>query len=899
MILTIMNVKGFMFSTVCVMLKKLGFIGFLILMVLPDLNAQNIQVTGKVFDEQTNEALPGVNIMVEGTTVGTSSGAEGEFKLSVPASNDTLIFSFIGYQRREIPLDGRNELQVALAPEAIAGDEVVVVGYGSAQKKDFTGTVGTIGSGDIANKGITNPVSALQGQVSGVDVSANTGLPGSSFNINIRGVNSLSGGDPLYVVDGVMTDNIDFLNPNQIKRIDILKDASATAIYGSRASNGVALVTTKSGSGRKGQQQFSYSSHVGIRTIANMPDFLDAEEGVKYTMNRGISERLYEGEDLNAPDDLYGFPSSGEDHQYWLDVIENKNYTDWVDVMMQPGVQTNHFISASGGSENISYLVGAGYQAENGNIQDQNYKKYTFKANVDAEVTERWSMGANINLSFSDKDWISKNVMQQVFRMPPWTPAYDENGEMIQVPMKGISGNVSPLAETRNNRFETQQSYAISNFYLQFDPATWLMIKSTFSPNVKFERVGEYWDQLCTTTGNGGQMTKSQDFSYIWDSQINATKEFGRHQFDYDFIYSMQMDRSDNLFGFGWDTTFNSEFYNLGSASPLNTSSHYQKSTLMSLTNRLNYNYEDRYLLTATGRWDGSSKLAPGNKWAFFPSAAIAWRISEEDFVQNTAAISNLKLRLSYGHTGNNNIPAYVTQFSVNNQTYYDWDGEVATGFRPNAIANKGLTWERTREWNLGLDFGLFQNRITGEANVYDKLSQNLLLSRKLAVPTGWGSMMDNIGSVSNKGLEIELTTQNIQSSDFNWQTSFMFSTNQNEIVELYGGKEDDVANRWFIGEPVNVVYAMVFDGIWQKDALANEKQQQLEGTARVKDLNGDGQIDVDNDMKVLGSPQPKWTGSFSTTFNYKNWDLSATLYTKQGVFLFSDFHQEFTDFNS
>src|SRR5699024_644691 len=206
------NVKGFMFSTVCVMLKKLGFIGFLILMVLPDLNAQNIQVTGKVFDEQTNEALPGVNIMVEGTTVGTSSGAEGEFKLSVPASNDTLIFSFIGYQRREIPLDGRNELQVALAPEAIAGDEVVVVGYGSAQKKDFTGTVGTIGSGDIANKGITNPASALQGQVSGVDVSANTGLPGSSFNINIRGVNSLSGGDPLYVVDGVMTDNIDFLN---------------------------------------------------------------------------------------------------------------------------------------------------------------------------------------------------------------------------------------------------------------------------------------------------------------------------------------------------------------------------------------------------------------------------------------------------------------------------------------------------------------------------------------------------------------------------------------------------------------------------------------------------------------------------------------------------------------
>ncbi|WP_310684812.1 SusC/RagA family TonB-linked outer membrane protein [Aliifodinibius sp. S!AR15-10] len=855
------------------------------------------QVEGTVTDAETGDPLPGVNIVIKGTTTGTSTNTNGHFELTVSSLSDTLIFSFIGYQNREVPLNGRSNLNIALSPAAISGEELVVVGYGSAQKKDLTGAVGTIGSEDISSKGTTNPISALQGQVAGVDISANTGLPGSSFDIDIRGVNSLSGGDPLYVVDGVMTNNIDFLNSNQIKRIDILKDASATAIYGSRGSNGVVLVTTKSGE-MQGEPRFNYSSHVGIRTIANMPDFVNAEEGITYTKNRGITEKLVQGESLNAPDNLFGFPT-GEDHDYWMNVIENENYTDWVDLMMRPGIQTNHFLSATGGTESLSYLIGAGILSDNGNIEGQKYNKYNFKANIDADVSDKWAMGANINLSYTDKDWMSERIMQQIFRMPEWTPAFNEDGEMIQIPMKGISGNVSPLAESKYNVYETRENYVISNFYLQFDPVPWITLKSTFSPNVRIGQVGYYWDKLAYGGQAGGQMTKTQDFSYVWDNQLSAIQEFGDHRFDYDFIYSMQMDRNNSLFGFGWDLPFNSEFYNLGSATYPAVSSDYRKTSLMSLTNRLNYSYKDRYLFTATGRWDGSSKLAPGNKWAFFPSAAVAWRISEERAIQNIPAISNLKLRLSYGHTGNDNINPYSTQFSVDQQTYYDWNGSVATGFRPNSISNKELTWERTREWNLGLDFGFLRNRITSEFNVYDKLSKSLLLSRKLAVPTGWGSMNDNIGSLSNKGLEIQLRTVNIQTNDFRWQTNFTFSTNENEIVELYGGKEDDVANRWFIGEPVNVVYAAVFDGIWQKDELDPGQRQELEGTAKVKDLNGDGKIDVDNDMKVLGSPQPKWTGSFSTTFNYKNWDLSATLYTKQGVFLFSDFHQEFTDFNS
>ncbi|SDL03998.1 TonB-linked outer membrane protein, SusC/RagA family [Catalinimonas alkaloidigena] len=857
------------------------------------------QVSGQVTDA-AGEGIPGVNVLEKGTTNGTITDIEGRFVLNV-SDNATLVFSAVGYLSQEAMVGSQTSLSITLEDDVKALEEVVVVGYGTTRKSDITGAVSSVGAKEIVARGTTSPMAALQGQVAGVNITSNTGLPGSGFNINIRGVNSLSssGGQPLFVVDGVMTDNINFLNPMDIERIDILKDASSTAIYGSRGSNGVVIVTTKSGTGLQGKTQFSYQGYVGMRTIANMPDFLDAEEGVLYTMNRDIHKKLYRGDALTAPDDLYGFPSSGDDHAYWLDVINNKKYYDWTGEMLKPSVQTNHFISAAGGSDKVSFLVGAGYQGENGNIKSQNYQKFNFKGRVDANVTKQWSMGANINLAYTDRELRSENAMRQLFRMPLYTPAYDDNGEWIQVPMRGISGNVSPIGELMHNKFNTQQYYLISNFYLDFKPIDWISLKSTFSPNTRFTREGTYWDPAATKSGSGAQMSNAIDFSYIWDNQLHAGRQFGAHRIDYDFIYSMQLNRYEYLYGYGWDLPFNSEFYNLGSANFLNTASSFQKSTLMSYTNRVNYSFLDKYILTATARWDGSSKLAPGHKWAFFPSAAVAWRVSEEDFLRNISAVNNLKLRLSYGYTGNNNINPYVTQFAVNTQTYYDWNGNVANGFRPSAIANKQLTWERTREWNLGVDFGLLNNRISGEVNIYDRLSLDLLMERKLAVPTGWASMMDNVGSVSNKGIEVQLRTINVRTKDFSWETNFTFSSNRNAIVELYGKKEDDVPNRWFIGEPVQVVYAMEFDGVWQKDELAEADRRTLEGTAKVKDLNGDGVIDIDNDMRVLGSPLPTWMGGLSTTFRYKGFDLTANVYTKQGVFIYSPFHREFTDFNS
>ncbi|WP_187261593.1 SusC/RagA family TonB-linked outer membrane protein [Pontibacter beigongshangensis] len=860
---------------------------------------QERSISGKVTDEK-GEGLPGVTVVLKGTSRGTASDINGSYSLPVPDGNGTLVISYIGFKTHEVAINNRSTINVTLLPDARALEEVVVVGYGEIKKSDLTGAVVSVSNEDIVKRGTTSPLAALQGQVAGVNITANTGLPGSDFNINIRGINSLTGGNPLFVVDGVMTDNINFLNPMDIERIDILKDASSTAIYGSRGSNGVVIVTTKSGAGLKGRTGVQYSGFTGIRTIANMPDFLDADEAILYTMNRGIVGDLVAGRTPSAPDGLYGFPSSGAAHEYWKLHLGNRNHYDWLGEQLKSSIQTNHFISGSGGNEKLNFTIGAGYQGDNGNIEGQEFKKYNFKGNVNANISEQWSMGTNINLAYTDRELRSSTAMRQLFRMPPYAPAFDENGELIRQPMTGISGNVSPLAELKYNKFNTQQYYLISNFHLQFKPIEGISLRSTFSPNMRFQRSGEYWDALATGNTNRAQMSTSQDFSYIWDNQLRVSKQLNEHRFDYDFIHSMLMDRYEYLYGYGNGLPFNSEFFNLGSApqNTFNLSSDYRKSTLMSYTNRLNYSFRDRYMLTATARWDGSSRLAPGHKWAFFPSVGAAWIASEETFLRDMSAISNLKVRLSFGYTGNDNINPYETQFAVNRQTYYDWNGSLANGFRPSAIANKDLTWERTREWNLGVDFGFLNNRIAGEVNVYDKLSLNLLMERKLAVPTGWATMMDNVGSLSNKGVELQLRTINVKAGDFTWETNFTFSANRNRIVELYGKKEDDVANRWFIGEPVDVVYGMVFDGIWQKDEVP-EGDLTLEGTAKVKDLNGDGVIDIDNDMKVLGSPIPDWVGGLASTFSFKNFDFTANLYTAQGVYLYSPFHREFTDLNS
>lgn len=872
-----------------------------------------VEVSGKVMDEN-GEPLPGATILVQGTTNGTVTDIEGAFRLHVTEPNQSiLVVSFVGYYPQQIRLDGQTQLSVSLLPDLTSLEEVVVVGYGSVKKQDLTGAVASIGNEDLVKVGSVSPLGALQTNAAGVNITPKTGTVGSGFDITIRGVNTLSSGTgdlvqsgPLFVVDGVFTDNIDFLNPMDIQRIDVLKDASSTAIYGSRGSKGVVIVTTNAGTGVKiGRPSFSYSGYVGVRTVANMPDFLNTyDESVQWNRDRQMARDLVQGNTIQ-PSSLYGFPYVATDngYSYWGEALANRRGTDWVGEFLKPSIQQNHFVSASGNSNQLSYVVGFGYQGDDGNVEGQYYKKYNFKASLDARPMELFSIGSNVSIAFSERELISRQgYTRQLFRMPAYAPATDEDGEIVQSPMLGISSNVNPYAFlVSGSEYNVEEINILSNFYLTFSPVDFLTFRSTFSPSGRIQRSGEYFDRFATRSISVARMWNSNKLSYVWDNQASFNKAFGAHEIAYDFIQSAYFERLESAFAYGRDVPFASLYYNVQSAPQRDASTGFSKRTLMSFTNRVNYTFQDKYLLTATLRWDGSSVLAAGRQWAYFPSAAIAWKIADEPFLSAVPQINQLKLRVSYGVSGNDKVAPYASQAPLENQTYYDWDGSTADGFIPSRLSNKDLTWEKTREWNLGIDFGFFQNRITGELNVYDRLSRDIIMSRKLPMPTGWDRMLDNIGTVSNKGIELSLTTVNVATQDFEWRTNFMFTKNTNKIVELYGQKEDDVVNRWFIGQPVSVVYAMVFDGVWQAtDTYVDEtERQQLEGTAKVKDLNDDGTIDINNDMMVLGSPVPDWIGTFSTTFNYKNWDLSATVYTKQGILQYSPFHREFLDFNS
>ncbi|WP_435139646.1 TonB-dependent receptor [Formosa sp. A9] len=864
---------------------------------------QGFDITGTVVDGN-GQPLPGANIIEKNTSNGTQTDLNGNFSLTVSEPDALLEVSYLGFISQIISINNQSIINITMHEDVASLDEVVVVGYGTVKKEDLTGSVVSIGSKQLNEVGSTSPMQAIQAQAAGVNISQRTGSVGSGFDIEIRGSNSLTGGSPLYVVDGVMTDDINFLNSNDIERIDILKDASSTAIYGSRGSNGVVIVTTKSGEGFKSRKpSVSYSGFVGLRTVANMPDFLNSyDESVTWNRNRQVARDLVLGNPI-VNSLTYGFPEVIDDNgvNYWEEALSNRRGTDWIDEFLKNSVQQNHFVSASGGNENVGYVVGFGYQGDNGNAVDQSFKKYNFKASVDTRLNNVFEIGSNINLAFSNQELVSRQgYTQQLFRMPTYAPATDAEGNIMQQPMIGISGNVSPYTFLDgNSNWNVDQYNIISNFYLKFTPADWISFRTSFSPNARLERQGEYKDRWATRSISVARMWNNNRLSYIWDNQVNLNKAFGEHDFSYDFIQSSQYDRLETAYAYGRDVPFKSLFYNVQSAPQRDASTSYTKSTLLSFTNRVNYSFKNRYLLTATLRYDGSSKLAPGNQWASFPSAALAWKLKEESFLSDVESINSLRMRLSFGYTGNNNIDAYTTQSALDRKTYYDWDGDTADGFIPGELSNSNLTWEKTREWNLGFDWGLFSNRITGELNLYDRLSKNLLMERKLAMPSGWVTMIDNVGSVSNKGIEFQLKTVNVDTGDFRWETNFIFSKNTNKIEELYGEKIDDVPNRWFIGQPVDVIYAMEFDGVWQYDELAPEDRQAMEGTAKVKDLNGDGSIDIDNDMRVLGSPAPDWIGTFQTTFSYKNWDFSATVFTKQGMMVFSPFHREFTDFNS
>ena len=854
------------------------------------LRTDDITISGKVTDDK-GESLPGVSIILKGTQRGTVTDIDGAFSFNVPDKDAVLVFSYVGYLQKEVEVGSQASVNVQLLSDNKVLEEVVVVGYGTQKKSDVTGAIASLDGTKITRAATPDASGALQGQMPGVVVVKNVGKPGSGYSINIRGVSSIGGSNsPLFVIDGIpTTTGINELNPADIEKIDVLKDASATAIYGSRGAKGVVIVTTKRG--KSGKTTISYDAYAGVRTPTNLPRMFDGPEYVAYRTDQFKAQ----GKDVSRNNAAFFTP------EQWKNIDEGK-FTDWPSLLLRNGLQMNHNITASGGDEKTRFAISAGLLQEDGNVKPEQFKRYTLRGNVDRQITAKWKAGLNIYFSQNLQDLGSSEALRSAYRLPPMTNPYDASGARV-FRVYGTNSVSNPMFDQENEIRQNRNARTFGNIYVQLQPTAHLTLKSSISPNYSTERRGTYFGPLAKQTLGGALPTSasnatSEQLTWVLDNQATYDRQFGLHRLTATAVQSLQKDRFESNTISVEGLPYRSLWYNLATAGKVTAyGSAYTKTTLSSAMGRINYSYKDKYLLTATGRWDGSSRLAEGNQWGFFPSASLAWRLSEEQFIKSVPAINDLKLRVSYGVTGNDRVNPYSTQATLG-QTFYDFGGVFAQGYAPSQLANKALTWETTNEINVGLDFGFFSNRVSGSVDVYNRLIDNILLSRQLPAPSGYSSITDNVGKLKNSGIELGVSTINIHAGKFMWKSDLVFDKNKNEILQLNGGKKDDVGNKLFIGHPAQVNYNYVFDGIWQQAQIEEAKKyNQTPGQVRVKDIDGNGIINA-SDRQIIGKQVPSWTGSFSNTFKYGNFDLFIMVYTRRGEQFESSFDATLLNYN-
>jgi TonB-dependent starch-binding outer membrane protein SusC len=880
-----------------------------LIVIAPETAIQPNKIIGKVTDASTSEPLPGVNVMIEGTNTGSTTDISGKYSIEVTNPDAVLVFSYIGYEPQRILVAGKTLIDIQMPPDVKTLEEVVVIGYGTVKKNDLTGSVGSVSSDDLMAKGTTSVMSALQGTLPGVNITTTSGKAGGNYSIQIRGQNSMLAVEPLYVVDGVVAPDISFLNPSDIERIDVLKDASSTAIYGSRGSSGVVLVQTKNANAKLTKTRVSYDAYFGFRKLSNLPEFMDGREWVDFRTSCfytwSATSKSWTLASTNTP--LNASPVLAQR-------LYEKDYEDWLDLATHTGHQQNHFLSIAGGNSDISYNIGLGYQKEEGNFIRESLDRFSAKASINHRASKYFQTGMNLNMSQTTVNEGSQYGYRDLMRLPDILHAYDDEGNIIAQPGirdnlgTGTTGNLTstanPLLEIAGGAHEKRRQNIISSFFAQVTPIEGLDFRSTISLMYNKNRDGKYYGVV---TGNRSVSTaaldNSEKFDYTWDNQLSYTKVFGLHNINATLFSSMYHSRYEGALITSTGLPYDSKWYNVGSGTLVSDkcSSSFKEEALLSYAGRVNYEFMNRYLVTATVRYDGSSKLK--EKWMAFPSFALAWRASEEQFMKFDW-LTNLKFRFSFGYSGNNNINPYITQISpvTSSPVYYDYNATVVTGFAPGTPAYQKLTWEKTREANLGVDYGFLRGRINGSIDLYNKLSDGLLLPHKLALESGVKAMTDNVGSVRNKGVELSLNAIIVNSKLLQWSTTFTYARNVNEIVSLYGKKEDQPGDSWFIGEPIKVIYDYKINGVWTKaeydagESVYHNSDGSVQytakyGEAKTADASKDGILST-ADKVILGSPDPKWTGSITSNLQILNFDFSFNIYTKQGVFV----NDKFTD---
>ena len=901
------------------------FLFFLNFLVSHTMSAQSTTIEGKITDA-AGLSLPGVNIQEKGTKNGTSTDFEGSFKINVTSNKAVLIISYLGFQTQEVSVAGKTKINVSLAEQSNSLNEVVVVGYGSVKKTDLTGSVSTISAATITERNTINPLEAIQGSTPGVQISSSTGRAGDGFKVVIRGNNSLIadssnpsmvGSSPLYVVDGVPMDGIDFLNPQDIARMDVLKDASSAAIYGSRGSNGVVIVTTKSGTSAKSGISVTFDTSYGNKSAARLPKMMTGEEWWKFHQVAYMSATPQ----TQTPAQL---ASLAGNQSPLLVSRANSGYNfDWYDAVLKSGMTENNYLNISGRSDSgLSYNLGFGIQSDKGLIDNDSTDKYSFKLGLNHKINDKFSTGVNVTIARLDNQLGSDLAMQDAFRlsplMSPWAvdaAGNEKVGTLFFLPGKltypdgswaiNKTSTVNPLMEIANSSQTEKTWQTVGNAYFQYQPLKWLSFKTTFAAGIMDTQNSKAYTAQTnagvTLNGkNSATLENVNNFNYTWDNQIDMKHTFNEvHDFSLLLLQSLYSNTDEFSSLYSNNQPFDVGTDNMGSGVQTSyvVKSSFAKNTLNSYAVRLNYAYKDKYLVTASTRWDGSSVLSEGNKWQSFPSVALGWKISKESFLANSSVVSDLKLRASLGYTGNDNVAPYTSQALLNQQTFYAAGANVVSGWQSENLANPDLTWEKTREYNLGIDFGFLKNRISGSVDVYDRLSDDLIYKQQLPAESGWKNTFANVGSVSNKGVEVLLTTKNIKGEKISWETTFTFTKNVNKLESIYNqDKVSDIGNKLILGAPLNPNYNYVYDGVWQESEAAQAASYGMApGQARPKDLNGDGKFNQD-DRTVIGNPNPEWQGSLYSKLVVGQFDFNFSVLTSQGQTVLSTFHQNFAD---
>jgi TonB-linked SusC/RagA family outer membrane protein len=832
--------------------------------------AQQVVVHGTVLDA-AEQPVPGARVSVQGTTTSATTNAQGAFDISVPNSNATLVVAFPGLTTSVVALAGRTNVVVHLAASAVSLEGLVVVGYGTQAKSDVTGSVATVSAERLEDKAATTIEQALEGTVPGVSISTSGGGAEPNTNILIRGRNSLTASNaPLIVLDGIPYEgSLAEIDQNSVASISVLKDASATAIYGSRGSNGVILITTKKGGG---PAKFNYSGYAGIQQITNVPHVMTGPEFATFKCDR-----------LNGGVDCDDVLTATE-----LANLQAGNSTDWMDLAMRTGSQQQHNLSFSGGGENTRYYLGGSLLDVNGVAKNDKFDRYTIRANISSDVKDWLRMGMNTQMSYTDRSGISASF-EDAFFMNPLTTPFNADGTQTLYPWAEDVFWSNPLQgllvtdDNINRRVFTSDFVEVDLPFIEG-----LSYRLNAGLDFAVGKLGRYYGRN-TQSGfeaHGRAVTEDNTrFDWTLENLLNYDRDFGKSHIGLTGLYSQQRNNVDenHLSSEGFPNDVLTYYQaNLGAlVTPSYVVSH---SGLVSQMGRLNYDYDSRYLLTLTARRDGYSGFGANNKYGVFPSMALGWTVSNESFWPVDGPLNSLKLRASYGKNGNQAIPPYRTLARLDDESYIE-NGVTLPGFIPSSLGNPDLKWETTTSLNFGADFELFDNRIGGTIDAYKSNTSNLLVNRQISPVHGITRLYDNVGELQNTGVELTLSTTNVDGIDFGWKTDFNISANRNKIVSLYGGTADDVGSGWFVGHPIDVIYDYEFAGIWQQgEDIANSAQPDaVPGDVKSVDQNGDGKINPD-DRVFLGQLDPSYTASLYNTFRYKDFSLSALFNTVQGI---------------